>query len=98
MRSKVSLGGPGVRALLVGAGLALSSCAAADGDPALERVSSEISGGQPDLVDSNVFLLVSQRGSTAIALCSASLIAPNLLLTARHCVSEVTEERVSCGK
>ncbi|HEY3254719.1 MAG TPA: trypsin-like serine protease [Polyangiaceae bacterium] len=75
------------------------SCAASDRDSqAVSRVRSEISGGQLDSVDSNVFLLTSQRGATGIALCSASLIAPNLLLTARHCVSAVTEGEVSCGK
>jgi hypothetical protein len=56
-----------------------------------------ISGGQLDSTDSNVFLLVSHR-TGGIALCSASLIAPNLLLTARHCVSDVTSDQVSCGK
>ncbi len=58
---------------------------------------SAINGGQPDSVDSNVFILVSHRGATA-ALCSASLIAPNLLLTARHCVSSVATDIVTCGQ
>jgi len=100
MCSNVGLGGWGVRALLAmgTACLALACSAGGRVDDALEQVASEISGGQPDSVDTNVFLLVSQRGNAGVALCTASLIAPNLLITARHCVSEVSEERVTCGK
>jgi Trypsin len=83
--------------LLGAAGVALS-CASADPDPNLGSVRSAISGGQPDANDSNVFVLVSHRGSAGVALCSASLIAPNLLLTARHCVSNVPTEVVTCGQ
>ncbi len=89
-----------LRSLLVLSGGCLAlACAASDRDsePA-SRARSEISGGHPDSVDSNVFLLVSQRGAAGVALCSASLIAPNLLLTARHCVSDVPEGEVSCGQ
>ncbi|MEP7050155.1 MAG: S1 family peptidase [Pseudomonadota bacterium] len=57
-----------------------------------------IAGGEPDSTDSNVFFLFSHRGTEGVALCSASLIAPNLLLTARHCVADVTSEQVTCGK
>ncbi len=60
-------------------------------------VRAAISGGELDSADSNVFLLVSHR-TQGVALCSASLIAPNLLLTARHCVSDVTSEKVACGE
>ena len=92
--------GLGARVLLaLGAAFAASSCASGDRDEQeLGRVRAPISGGQPDNADSSVFLLVSQRGSAGFALCSASLIAPNLLLTARHCVSDVTDERVTCGQ
>jgi hypothetical protein len=83
--------------LLCAASVALS-CASADPDPGARSVRSPISGGEPDSFDSNVFVLVSHRGSAGIALCSASLIAPNLLLTARHCVSTVTTEVVTCGQ
>lgn len=85
-------------ALLLGGTLSALSCSSPDAPAEVSRVSSAISGGQPDSVDSNVFLLVSHRGQSGVALCSASLIAPNLLLTARHCVSDVTEEHVTCGQ
>jgi hypothetical protein len=74
------------------------SCASTGPDPATRFASSAISGGQPDSGDENVFILISHRGQQGVALCSASLIAPNLLLTARHCVSEVTQEQVTCGQ
>ncbi|HEX7453725.1 MAG TPA: trypsin-like serine protease, partial [Polyangiaceae bacterium] len=63
----------------------------------MKQVSAAISGGEPDSVDSNVFILVSHRATEGVALCSASLIAPNLLLTARHCVADTTSEQVACG-
>jgi hypothetical protein len=74
------------------------SCASSSSDPDLAVVHAAISGGQPDSVDSNVFVLVSHRGTAGVALCSASLIAPNLLLTARHCVASVTTDIVTCGQ
>src|SRR3954451_4296321 len=74
------------------------SCAAHDSDPNIGEARSAIAGGEPDTTDANVFLLFSHRGTDGVALCSASLIAPNLLLTARHCVANVTSEQVTCGK
>jgi Trypsin len=84
-------------ALLCAAAGALS-CASPDPNAGVGSVRAGISGGQPDSADSNVFVLVSHRGSAGVALCSASLIAPNLLLTARHCVATVTNEVVTCGQ
>ena len=88
-----------VRALLLlsGAGF-IASCADGDAGSEVRAVRSAISGGESDSTDTSVFLLTSRRGSEGVALCSASLIAPNLLLTARHCVSDVTAEHVTCGQ
>jgi V8-like Glu-specific endopeptidase len=84
--------------VLLGAASSTLACASVDPDPNVGSVRSAISGGQLDGTDSNVFAVVSHRGAAGIALCSASLIAPNLLLTARHCVSSVTTEIVTCGQ
>lgn len=60
-------------------------------------LSQAIAGGQPDYSHSNVFLLASHFGDSG-GLCTSTLIAPNLLLTARHCVSPNTgDEGVVCG-
>ena len=56
-----------------------------------------IAGGTLDLSHQNVFLLV-RESEQSVALCTATLIAPNLLLTARHCVSPGTgDDHVLCG-
>ena len=76
-------GNPWVGALL---GLGLVGCSGVtpmDGG-ATER--SDIIGGQNDSTHRGVFGVVIKNQ----ALCSASLILPNLLLTARHCVADVS--------
>jgi MYXO-CTERM domain-containing protein len=85
-------------ALLLSTACCALGCSAggASGEPSTSSEQAAISGGELDSSDTNVFLLVSHR-TQGVALCSASLIAPNLLLTARHCVSDVTSEQVTCG-
>lgn len=56
-----------------------------------------ILGGQVDTTHSNVFMLVANQGQVYSS-CTATLIAPNLLLTARHCVSPNEDEVVVCGR
>ena len=79
----------------------MAACGVRQGSAdAAKSVSAAISGGEADSVDSNVFFMISHReenGQSVGAECSASLIAPNLLLTARHCVADVTSEQVMCG-
>ncbi len=84
--------------LLLAVGAMQLACSAQSPEQAAVNERFAISGGEPDSTDSNVFLVVSHRGSEGVALCSSSLIAPNLLLTARHCVANVTDEVVTCGK
>lgn len=57
-----------------------------------------IAGGTVDVSHQDVFLLGWHEGQVG-ALCTATLIAPNLLLTARHCVSPNSsdDDRVLCG-
>jgi V8-like Glu-specific endopeptidase len=77
--------------------LAVTGCG---GAPASERVaagSEAIAGGELDETHEAVFALYTNFGG-AVGGCTASLIAPNLLLTARHCVSPSDgEDRVICG-
>ncbi|HWA71522.1 MAG TPA: S1 family peptidase [Polyangiaceae bacterium] len=76
--------------------LGLAGCSSA---PA-ERVVTDrqaIVGGELDSEHTNVFGLITQEGD-AVGACSATLIAPNLLLTARHCVSMDVNKAVICGR
>lgn len=69
------------------------------GSPA-ETVTSTrqaIIGGELDPEHTSVFGMVMHAGD-AFSSCSATLIAPNLLLTARHCVSEGVVDPVICGR
>jgi hypothetical protein len=72
------------------------------GTASRERVSGDqqpIAGGTVDVSHQDVFLLGWHEGQVG-ALCTSTLIAPNLLLTARHCVSPNSSDsdRVLCGE
>lgn len=65
----------------------------------LSTTSSAIQGGTDDTTDSFAVGIVSFGGSGgdgSIAVCSGAMIAPNLVMTARHCVSQVSSEEVDC--
>lgn len=79
--------------LLALAALSSTGCSA---EPAETFASAPqaIAGGTVDTAHHHVFFLASRVGR-----CTATLIAPNLLLTARHCVSPGTgDEHVLCGE
>jgi len=69
----------------------------ADSQDPVSAAEEAIQGGYADNTDSNV---VGIFNITQGALCSGSLIAPNEILTARHCVSTITNEAagVDCAK
>ena len=76
----------------------------AEGDPAaatLSQLQQPIIGGALDESTSGVVGLALDLGSRVAGHCSGTLIAPNLVLTARHCVAltEATdaEGTVECG-
>jgi MYXO-CTERM domain-containing protein len=82
-----------------GISLALFGCGNASSTGGGGEISirhQSIQGGQSDLEDVNVVGMVLQTNG-GIAMCSGNLIAPNLVLTARHCVSQLPTETVDCG-
>lgn len=90
----------GFRAAAALAALVLSACSSA-GEPSglpsdQGHTIQPIIGGSPSGAehDAVVVLGIFQDG-TRRGLCSATLVAPNLVLTARHCVSDV-DDQVSC--
>jgi Trypsin len=72
--------------------VALASCATDVG-----QTSQGIFGGVSDTTHTNVVGIVIM-GSGGFGTCTGSLIAPNLVLTARHCVSEVSGEGIVCSR
>jgi hypothetical protein len=77
--------------------LALVGCS---DEPLLEpsaRARQPIAGGELDREHNEVVEIVTEFGENAVGLCTGTLIAPNLVLTARHCVARSGGENVVCG-
>lgn len=76
---------------------ATAGCGAAPVDEPTERAPDTIAGGTLDSDDAAVFQIFTRLGE-GVSACTASLIAPNVLLTARHCISVGKTEDVVCGR
>jgi hypothetical protein len=78
-------------------GAAAFGCSSDQGS-AVGRVSSAIVGSEPSdaAQDSVVMLVFSDPAASQTGICTAALVAPRLVLTARHCVAE-TDADVSCS-
>ena len=79
--------------------LAIAACGvASEGTPEpIGRTSSAIIAGADSTAEQDaVVMLVYLESSTRIQLCTAALLAPNLILTARHCIS-TTDLNVQCA-
>lgn len=90
------------RTALLFASLALfvtAGCGSASESPTvhLSHAQQPISGGQIDSTHTSVVGIAIISGS-GFEMCSGTLIAPNLVLTARHCVSQIADTAVICGQ
>lgn len=65
--------------------LVACACSATPADPIGSQRQSIIGGNPSTSADDAVLLMYTQRAASSV--CSAVLIAPNLVLTARHCIS-----------
>ena len=61
----------------------------------IAQVRQEIAGGQIDTLQTAV---VGMFNTSQGGMCSGTLIAPNLVLTAQHCVAQVPTSYVRCGR
>ncbi len=83
-------------AALLSVAVVASGCVEEPHEPQeLASIEQEIKGGVEDREHSAVVGMFSYDSG---GMCSGTLIAPNLVLTAQHCVSEVSSERVICGQ
>jgi trypsin len=93
---------PGGSALWAAAALVASSlpaCAdtgSADSGDAFGQLVAPLSGAQTDPDHAAVLAIVTVTART-VELCTGTLIAPNLVLTARHCVAPTASEEVDCS-
>lgn len=83
-------------ALVAMAGLSVG-CVEEASEPAdqVVTVGQEIKGGERDYETSGV---VGMFSGASGGICSGTLIAPNLVLTAQHCVAQVSSQQVICGQ
>lgn len=90
----------GSRLAPFGLGAALLACSETG---ALERVdgvatlAAPLAGAELDTSHSGVLAIVTVT-TRVIELCTGTLIAPNLVLTARHCIAPTTADSVDCGE
>jgi MYXO-CTERM domain-containing protein len=80
----------------VACSIACAACSSSPPTPSpTQQTSQPIINGKPsDAAQDAVVLLVSLDGG--LGSCTATLLAPNLILTARHCVSNVQEQPFGC--
>lgn len=66
--------------------------------PLISKSNQPISGGTTDTTHTGVVAIVIQMSGSGVGLCSGTLLAPNLVLTARHCVAPTPTGGVVCGQ
>lgn len=90
-----------LRAISVSALLVACAVSCGGGEPSGEAVgvtSSAIQGGMNDTTHAFAVGVVqlAQAQQNMVAFCSGSLLAPNLVATARHCVAQLSSSTIDC--
>ncbi|HQY62365.1 MAG TPA: trypsin-like serine protease [Polyangiaceae bacterium] len=78
------------------AGLVVACGGAPEGSATTGEGASAIIRGEASTDAQNAVVLLVTLGDSGIGQCTGTLIAPNLVLTARHCVSATRDEGVAC--
>ncbi len=84
--------------LLIVGGLALcvlSACGRTE-SANLSRVREEVLYGQLSGPEDDAVLMVQSNTGTSLQNCTGTLVAPNLVITARHCVSNYVDLKFTC--
>jgi len=83
-------------ALVVGCGDAVGPSVERGGD--IDRRRAPIIGGEVASEATASVVFVFEVAGGGVSLCSGTLVAPNLVLTARHCITSDPPSRVQCGE
>ena len=89
---RASAGCAGLCALLA----TFSGCGQATPDELVANAREGIAFGQPSGAEDDAVVVVWGNAGSVIRRCTGSLIAPNVVLTARHCVAYLQEDTFSC--
>lgn len=79
-------------------GLLVASCVAAPGETAGSSPSAIIAGDASTPAQNFVVEVVHPVGSLGAFICSGTVVAPNLVLTARHCVTATSGDAFTCDE
>jgi secreted trypsin-like serine protease len=85
------------RALASLVGLASVACVAQTGAEDVETESSPVTSGTPDSADPAVVVLLADEATGTRVTCSGTLIAPQVVLTAAHCLTPLTPTSAHFG-
>jgi hypothetical protein len=91
-----TLRAPAIAASLCALLAVFTGCGQAPPDEPVVSTHEAIAYGQPSGSEDDDAVIVWGNSSDVIRRCTGSLIAPNLVLTARHCVAYFVEDTFSC--
>lgn len=83
-------------ALRIGLAVTVVSCSSADRDEPVAQTRSAILGGTPSGDDDNANVYIENVGALATQSCSGRIVAPGLVVSARHCFVNRTSNALLC--